>query len=56
MSGPSALMLSFAVVEDAIFVIGKETGSESCNWRNVQRTGRNKKERKSRKDKRMKGR
>jgi hypothetical protein len=49
-------MLCFALVVGAIFIIGKETSSESGNWRNVQRTGRNKKERKSRKYKRMKGR
>jgi len=49
-------MLSFAVVEGANILIGKETSSESDNWRNVQRTGRNKKERKSRKEKRLKGR
>jgi hypothetical protein len=43
-------------MEGAIFIIGKETSGESGNWRNVQRTGRNKNERKSRNDKRMKGR
>jgi len=49
-------MLSFALVEGANFIIGEKTSSESDNWRNVQRTGRNKKERKSRNGKRMKGR
>jgi hypothetical protein len=49
-------MLCFAIVEGAFYIIEKETSSESGNWRNVQRTGRNKNETKSRKDKRMKGR
>jgi hypothetical protein len=50
MSESSAYMLYFAVVEGANFIIGKG------NWRNVQRTGRNEKERKRREEKRMKGR
>jgi len=49
-------MLCFALVEGTIFIIGKETSGESGKWRNVQRTGRNKNEGKSKNDKRMKGR
>jgi hypothetical protein len=48
MSEPSAYILCFALVEGAVFIIGKETSSDSGNWRNVQRTGRNKNEIRSR--------
>jgi ERCC4-related helicase len=48
-------MLCFAVVEGANFIMGKES-SGSGNWRNVQRTGRNGKERKGREKELMKGR